>query len=63
MSKYPVLYQKSNCDNFDDAEEVLLLLAVFFGRSCGCVWLVHVSHYYVTWHRRRLVAGAQACAV
>ena len=22
VSKYPVLYQKSNCDNFDDAEEV-----------------------------------------
>ena len=22
MSIYPVLYQKSNCDNFDDAEEV-----------------------------------------
>ena len=22
-SKYPVLYQKSNCDNFDDEEEVV----------------------------------------
>ena len=21
VSKYPVLYQKSNCENFDDAEE------------------------------------------
>ena len=29
VSKYPVLYQKSNCDNFDDAEEVVF----FFQRN------------------------------
>ena len=26
VSKYPVLYQKSNCDNFDDAEEVIIII-------------------------------------
>ena len=25
VSKYPVLHQKSNCDNFDDAEEVWIM--------------------------------------
>ena len=28
VSKYPVLCQKSNCDNFDDAEEVIIRIII-----------------------------------
>ena len=38
VSKYPVLCQKSNCDNFDDAEEVYAYRILF---TSGLLHLYH----------------------